>query len=81
MLIPHTHRSFGARLAIVASIVAMAGFLMAPSSSSRLSPTGMCGSDGTVVIIDATRPSGVSFPEKIEVPPEAIEAVLRKGLV
>lgn len=34
-----------------------------------------------VVIIDATRPSGVSFPEKIEVPPEAIEAVLRKGLV
>ena len=34
-----------------------------------------------VVIIDATRPSGVDFPEKNEVPPEAIEAVLKMGLV
>ena len=52
-MIPFPHRSFGARLAIVASIVGMAGFLMAASFNSRLSPTGMCGSDGTVVIIDA----------------------------
>lgn len=34
-----------------------------------------------VVIIDATRPSGINFPEKNEVPPEAIEAVLNKGLL
>lgn len=34
-----------------------------------------------VTIIDATRPDGVDFPEKNEVPPEAIQAVLDKGLV
>lgn len=34
-----------------------------------------------VIIIDATRPSGVNFPEKNTVPPEAIAAVLKKNLV
>ena len=34
-----------------------------------------------VIIIDATRPSGIDFPEKNEVPAEAIEAVLKKKLV
>jgi UbiD family decarboxylase len=34
-----------------------------------------------VIIIDATRPSGIDFPEKNEVPPEAIEAVRKKKLI
>jgi len=34
-----------------------------------------------VIIIDATRPSGVDFPEKNEVPAEAIERVLQKNLI
>ena len=34
-----------------------------------------------VIIIDATRPTGVDFPEKNEVPAEAIEAVLKKKLI
>jgi len=34
-----------------------------------------------VIIIDATRPSGINFPEKNEVPPEAIEAVRKKKLI
>ena len=52
-MIPLPHRSFAARLGVVVSIVIMAGSLTAASFGSRLSPTGMCGSDGTVVIIDA----------------------------
>ena len=34
-----------------------------------------------VIIIDATRPTGIDFPEKNEVPAEAIEAVLKKKLI
>jgi UbiD family decarboxylase len=34
-----------------------------------------------VSMIDATRPDGVSFPDKNEVPQEAIKAVLDKGLI
>ena len=34
-----------------------------------------------VIIIDATRPSGINFPEKNEVPPESIEAVRKKKLI
>ena len=34
-----------------------------------------------VIIIDATRPAGVNFPEKNEVPPEAIEAVRKRKLL
>ena len=34
-----------------------------------------------VIIIDATRPSGVNFPEKNQVPAEAFEAVIQKGLI
>jgi hypothetical protein len=34
-----------------------------------------------VIIIDATRPAGIDFPEKNEVPAEAIEAVLKKKFV
>ena len=34
-----------------------------------------------VAMIDATRPEGVDFPDKNEIPPEAIAAVLNKGIV
>jgi len=34
-----------------------------------------------VAIIDATRPDGVTFPDKNEVPAQAIKAVLSKGII
>jgi hypothetical protein len=34
-----------------------------------------------VAMIDATRPEGVDFPDKNEIPPKAIAAVLNKGIV